>query len=84
MRRALIVLLMMAFMVLGSGARSAMAVPLHQHGITTPSGHVALPAQGFCQNPVVFAEGTAAHRALHNFHFHVHLGDPPIGLAHFC
>ena len=84
MRRVLVVLLLTCLMVLGLGASSALAVPLHQHGFTTPGGTTAVTAQGFCRNPDVFAEGTNAHGALHNYHFNVHLGNSPVDLLHFC
>lgn len=84
MRRIFTVLVLTLGLVIAFGAGSAMAVPLHQHSLSTPSGHVALPAQGFCQTPDVFAEGANAHRAFHNFHSNVHLGNPPVGFDHFC
>ena len=84
MRRLLLVLALTGMMVLGLGVSAAMAVPVHQHGFTTPSGTTALTAQGFCQNTDVFAEGTAAHGALHNYHFKVHLADTPVGFVSLC
>ena len=84
MRRSVAVMILTVVFIFGLGAASASAVPLHQHQLTTPNGKQVLVADGFCQVPEIFGEGGHGHKALHNFHQHVHLGNPPVGLAFFC
>jgi hypothetical protein len=56
-------------LALGSVAGTALAVPPHRHCMLTPQGHVEL-APGVVEN--------APHNiAFHEFHSHVHVGNPP-------
>jgi len=59
---------------------ATLAVPLHQHVMTTPSGHQVWIAQGICKNDL--------QTPIDNLHANVHLGAPgsafasnPIGLV---
>ncbi len=61
-------------------ASTALAVPFHQHYITTPSGEVVPIAQGICKNDL--------QQAIDNLHANVHFGAPtqafvanPIGFS---
>lgn len=67
MRRFIIATLSAGLIMLASAA-SALAVPLHQHYITTPSGEVVPIAGGICKNEL--------QTALDNLHANVHLGAP--------
>ena len=83
MKRIAIAICVVALAIVG--ASPAAAHPgLHQHKIVTPGGNVALPAQGFCMHPELFAAGGQAHRAFENFHGNVHLGPPPAEFHAFC
>lgn len=69
-RRCVIVGLMGAIaLALGSVGGTAVAVPPHRHCMLTPQGYVEL-ASGVVEK--------APHSpAFHEFHSHVHVGNPP-------
>ncbi len=52
---------------------SALAVPLHQHYISTPGGGSVPIAHGICANEL--------QTAIDNLHAHVHLGAPTTAFA---
>jgi len=72
MRRVLIPILAAAMALLLS-APLALAVPLHQHYLTAPSGTVVPIARGVCDNEI--------QTALEQLHANVHLGAPTTAFA---
>ena len=79
MRRFVAVVLLTGLVfvgMIGLGAGTAMAVPLHEHYIVTPVSTVEI-AGGMCNNPAVFADGGNAHHAFDHFHGWIHAGPVP-------
>jgi hypothetical protein len=72
MRRFLIAAITSGLLLLAL-ASTALAVPFHQHYITTPSGEVVPIAQGICKNDL--------QQAIDNLHEHVHFGAPTQAFA---
>lgn len=67
MRRLVLSVLTSAIVLLAT-ASAALAVPLHQHELTSPSGNAVQIAKGICKNDL--------QRAIDNLHMNVHLGTP--------
>lgn len=66
--RRIVTSLLTATLLLVFSVSATLAVPMHQHVLTTPSGQQAWIAQGICQNDL--------QNALDNFHANVHTGAP--------
>jgi hypothetical protein len=66
--RRLFLAVVTAGLILLSTATATLAVPFHQHYITTPSGEVVPIALGVCTNGL--------QNAIDNLHANVHLGAP--------
>ncbi len=62
-----------AALLLALSASTALAVPLHQHYIVTPSGEAAAIAQGICMNDL--------QTAVDQLHANVHFGAPTEAFA---
>ncbi|HEX7196512.1 MAG TPA: hypothetical protein VF364_06725 [Candidatus Limnocylindria bacterium] len=66
--RHLFLAILTAGLLLALSVTSTLAVGLHQHYITTPSGAVVPIAQGICANHL--------QTAIDQLHANVHLGEP--------
>lgn len=71
--RRLVISTIAASMLLLGAVSTALAVPLHQHYVTTPSGQVVPIAQGVCMNDL--------QNAVDNLHANVHQGAPAAAFA---
>lgn len=71
--RQLIAAALTAATILAISASSALAVPLHQHYVHTPSGQVVPIANAVCGNEL--------QNAIDNLHANVHLGAPTAAFA---
>lgn len=66
--RRFVISLALGASLLAASASATLAVGLHQHYLTTPSGEVVVIAQGICANDL--------QNPIDNLHEHFHLGAP--------
>jgi hypothetical protein len=66
--RRFVISLALGASLLAASASATLAIGLHQHYLTTPSGEVVMIAKGICANDL--------QNAIDNLHEHFHLGAP--------